>query len=43
MTELLGFLPVKGADNYLHVGFGIEIFSAGMLPGDKKATSSTRF
>lgn len=43
MTELLGFLPVNGADNYLHIGLGIAIFSAGMLPGGKKATSSIRF
>lgn len=32
MTELLGFLHVNGADNYLHIGLGIVIFLAGMLP-----------
>ena len=32
MVTLLGFLPVNGADNYLHIGLGIIIFLAGMLP-----------
>jgi hypothetical protein len=31
-TKLLGFLHVNGADNYLHIGLGIVIFLAGMLP-----------
>ena len=31
MGELLGFLHVNGADNYLHVGLGILIFAGGML------------
>ena len=30
MTTLLGFLPVNGADNYLHIGLGILIFLAGL-------------
>lgn len=32
-TELLGFLPVNGADNYLHIALGILIFLLGFLPG----------
>ena len=32
MIKLLGFLPVNGADNYLHIALGIVIFLAGMLP-----------
>ncbi len=39
MGELLGFLHVNGADNYLHVGLGILIFAGGMLnpaPGTMK-------
>jgi hypothetical protein len=32
MTELLGFLHVNGADNYLHIGLGLLIFLASMLP-----------
>lgn len=32
MTQLLGFLHVNGADNYLHVALGVVIFGAGMLP-----------
>ena len=32
MIKLLGFLPVNGADNYLHIGLGIVIFLAGTLP-----------
>lgn len=40
MTDLLGFLPVNGADNYLHVGLGILIFLAGMLPQRTTPTSS---
>ena len=31
MTQLLGFLHVNKADNYLHIGLGIIIFIAGML------------
>ena len=30
MTTLLGFLPVNGADNYLHIGLGLLIFLAGL-------------
>lgn len=30
--DLLGFLPVNGADNYLHIALGVVIFLAGMLP-----------
>lgn len=41
MTELLGFLPVNGADNYLHVGLGILIFLAGLLPQEREVASST--
>ena len=29
--ELLGFLHINGADNFLHIGLGIIIFLAGML------------
>lgn len=29
---LLGFLHVNGADNFLHIGLGLLIFLAGMLP-----------
>lgn len=43
MTELLGFLPVNGADNYLHMGLGIAIFLAGMLPDRVIPTATTRF
>jgi hypothetical protein len=31
MTELLGFLHVNGADNYLHIGLGLVIFLAGTV------------
>lgn len=31
-TELLGFLPVNGADNYLHIGLGLLILLLGFLP-----------
>jgi len=31
MGELLGFLHVNGADNFLHIGLGIIIFIAGTL------------
>lgn len=41
MTELLGFLPVNGADNYLHIGLGIFIFLAGLLPQATEAIPST--
>ena len=30
MGEVLGFLHVNGADNYLHVGLGLIIFIAGI-------------
>jgi hypothetical protein len=36
-TDLLGFLPVKGADNYLPIALGIVIFLAGMLPQNSTA------
>lgn len=42
MTDLLGFLPVNGADNYLHIGLGIVIFLAGMLPDKGLSTSASR-
>lgn len=42
MTDLLGFLPVNGADNYLHIGLGILIFLAGMLPQGRVATTSAK-
>ncbi|KAA3436806.1 DUF4383 domain-containing protein [Rufibacter hautae] len=42
MTKLLGFLPVNGADNYLHVALGIVIFLAGMLPRARIAGIGTR-
>ncbi|HEX8331829.1 MAG TPA: DUF4383 domain-containing protein [Segetibacter sp.] len=42
MTHLLGFLPVNGADNYLHIGLGIVIFLAGLLPNTSRTTSSVR-
>ena len=32
MGEILGFLHVNGADNFLHVGLGLLIFLAGFLP-----------
>jgi len=31
MGEVLGFLHVNGADNYLHVGLGLIIFIAGIV------------
>lgn len=39
MTELLGFLHVNGADNYLHIALGIAIFLAGLLPEIQAATA----
>lgn len=42
MTKLLGFLPVNGADNYLHIGLGIVIFLAGMLPQITVRTTAGR-
>lgn len=42
MTKLLGFLPINGADNYLHIGLGIVIFLAGMLPQTRETTSPSR-
>jgi hypothetical protein len=42
MTELLGFLPVNGADNYLHIGLGIVIFLAGLLPDSAAVRVSER-
>ena len=38
MTQLLGFLHVNGADNYLHIGLGIIIFLAGLLPRVRPVT-----
>ena len=32
MGKVLGFLHVNGADNFLHIGLGVLIFLAGMLP-----------
>jgi hypothetical protein len=43
MTELLGFLPVNGADNYLHIGLGIVIFLAGLLPDSAAVRVSERY
>ena len=40
MITLLGFLPVNGADNYLHIVLGIVIFLAGMLPQLSAASSA---
>lgn len=37
MTTLLGFLHVNKEDNYLHIGLGVIIFLAGMLPGHRPA------
>jgi hypothetical protein len=36
MTRLLGFLHVNGPDNFLHIGLGIVIFSAGLLASKPK-------
>lgn len=33
MGTVLGFLHVNGADNFLHIGLGLVIFLAGLLPG----------
>ena len=42
MIKLLGFLPVNGADNYLHIALGIVIFLAGMLPQARVVSVSNR-
>ncbi|WP_062544440.1 DUF4383 domain-containing protein [Rufibacter tibetensis] len=42
MTHLLGFLPVNGADNYLHIALGVVIFLAGMLPRRRIAGIGSR-
>jgi Domain of unknown function (DUF4383) len=42
MTKLLGFLSINGADNYLHIGLGIVIFLAGMLPQPRVISVSNR-
>src|SRR5688500_2331470 len=42
MIRLLGFLPVNDADNYLHIGLGIVIFLAGMLPQISVTSSSAK-
>lgn len=42
MTKLLGFLPVNGADNYLHIGLGVIIFLAGLLPNYVVRTTGRR-
>jgi Domain of unknown function (DUF4383) len=41
-TRLLGFLPVNGADNYLHIGLGVVIFFAGMLPQSRVVSVPNR-
>lgn len=43
MTDLLGFLPVNGADNYLHIGLGIGIFLAGFLPQNTTTSAPSNF
>lgn len=43
MTELLGFLPVNGADNYLHIGLGILILLAGFLPDGVVVHTAERY
>ncbi|GGK56399.1 DUF4383 domain-containing protein [Rufibacter glacialis] len=42
MTMLLGFLAINGADNYLHLGLGIGIFLASMLPRRRIAGIGSR-
>ena len=42
MIKLLGFLHVNGADNYLHIGLGILIFLAGLLPQTTLSSTSVR-
>lgn len=41
MGELLGFLHVNGADNFLHIALGIIIFAGGMLNGSIKTAGKT--
>jgi hypothetical protein len=36
-------LPVNGADNYLHIGLGIVIFLAGLLPDSAAVRVSERY
>jgi hypothetical protein len=42
MTKLLGFLPINGADNYLHIVLGIGIYLAGLFPQRKETAASAR-
>jgi hypothetical protein len=42
MTKLLGFLPINGADNYLHIALGVVIFLAGFLPRRRIAGIGSR-
>jgi hypothetical protein len=42
LTELLGFLHVNGPDNYLHIGLGLVIFLAGLLPDYRDVHSHDR-
>ena len=42
MIKLLGFLPVNGADNYLHIGLGLVILLAGLLPQIHVTTTPNR-
>ena len=37
MGDLLGFLHVNGADNYLHMALGVVILIAGFLPNIRAA------
>jgi hypothetical protein len=40
--KLLGFLHVNAADNYLHIGLGLLIFLAGLLPQISVPSSTVR-
>jgi len=42
MIKLLGFLPVNGADNYLHIGLGMVILLAGLLPQINTTSATVR-
>ena len=42
MGQILGFLHVNGADNYLHIGLGIVIMLAGFISGRPDRASTTR-
>lgn len=39
-VRLLGFLLVNKADNFLHIGLGLAIFLAGLLPNLQASLSS---